>query len=45
MAQDIRTVAELKSLHQDDWNRLGLSVFAYRILKNMIFRKGRIAVD
>lgn len=42
MAQDIRTVGELKSLHQDDWNRLGLSVFAYRILKNIIFRKGRI---
>lgn len=42
MAQDIRNVGELKSLHQDDWNRIGLSVFAYRILKNVIFRKGRI---
>lgn len=42
MAQDIRTVGELKSLHQEDWNRLGISVFAYRILKNVIFRKGKI---
>lgn len=42
MSQDIRTVGELKSLHPDDWNRLGLSVYAYRILKNVIFRKGKI---
>jgi serine/threonine protein kinase len=45
MAQDVRTVGELKSLHQDDWNRLGLSVFAYRILKNVIFRKGKIVLE
>ena len=45
MAQDIRTVGELKSLHLDDWNRLGLSVFAYRILKNVIFRKGKIVME
>lgn len=45
MAQDVRTVAELKSLHQDDWARLGLSVFAHRILKNVIFRKGRINLE
>lgn len=45
MAQDVRTVAELKSLHQEDWGRLGLSVFAYRILKNVIFRKGRIMLE
>ncbi len=42
-SQDIRTVGELKIIHQDDWNRLGLSVYAYRILKNVIFRKGKIA--
>jgi WNK lysine deficient protein kinase len=41
MSQDIRTVGELKSLHQDDWDRLGLSVFSYRAIKNMIFRKGK----
>lgn len=45
MAQDVRTVAELKSLHQDDWARLGLSVFAHRILKNVIFRKGKIFLE
>ncbi|KAI4291644.1 WNK lysine deficient protein kinase [Pancytospora philotis] len=45
MAQDIRTVGELRSLHQDDWNRLGLSVFAYRILKNVIFKKGRLSFE
>lgn len=45
MAQDIQTVGELKSLHQEDWNRLGLSVFAYRILKNIIFRKGKILIE
>lgn len=45
MAQDVRTVAELKSLHTDDWGRLGLSVFAYRILKNVIFRKGKISLE
>ncbi|KAF9762559.1 Serine/threonine-protein kinase pkpA [Nosema granulosis] len=42
LSQDIRTVGELKSLHQDDWDRLGLSVFSYRAIKNMIFRKGRL---
>lgn len=45
MAQDVRTVGELKSLHQDDWARLGLSVFGYRILQNVIFQKGRIFID
>jgi WNK lysine deficient protein kinase len=42
LAQDIRTVEELKSLHQEDWDRLGLSIFSYRVLKNIIFRKGKI---
>lgn len=45
LAEDIQTVGELKSLHQDDWNRLGLSVFGYRILKNTILRKGKILID
>ncbi|KAI5168305.1 WNK lysine deficient protein kinase [Pancytospora epiphaga] len=45
LAQDVRTVGELKSLHQDDWNRLGLSVFAYRIIKNIIYKKGRISLE
>lgn len=42
LSQDVRTVGELKSLHQDDWDRLGLSVFSYRAIKNMIFRKGKM---
>ena len=42
LAQDIRTVEELKSLHQEDWDRLGLSIFSYRVMKNIIFRKGKI---
>lgn len=45
LAEDIQTVGELKSLHQDDWNRLGLSVLGHRILKNTIQRKGRIFID
>lgn len=42
LAQDIRTVEELRSLHQDDWDRLGLSVYSCRLVKNVIFRKGRM---
>jgi serine/threonine protein kinase len=45
LAEDIQTVGELKSLHQDDWNRLGLTVFGHRILKNVIQRKGKIILD
>ncbi|ELA42222.1 WNK protein kinase, partial [Vittaforma corneae ATCC 50505] len=45
LAQDIQTVGELKSLHNEDWNRLGLTVYAFRILKNVIFRKGKILID
>ncbi|ELQ76579.1 non-specific serine/threonine protein kinase [Trachipleistophora hominis] len=40
--QEIRTVGEFKSLHSKDWNKLGLSVFCYRILKNILNRKGRL---
>jgi WNK lysine deficient protein kinase len=42
LAQDIRTVGELRSLHQDDWDRLGLSAYSYRIIKNAIYKKGKI---
>jgi hypothetical protein len=45
LAQDIQTVGELKSLHNEDWNRLGLTVYAFRILKNVIFKKGKVQVD
>lgn len=45
LAEDIQTVGELKSLHNDDWNRLGLSVLGHRILKNTIQRKGKILID
>lgn len=39
--QDIRTLGELRSLHENDWNKLGLSVLAHRVLKNTITRRGR----
>lgn len=42
LAQDLRTVEELRSLHQDDWDRLGLSVYSCRVIKNVIFKKGKI---
>ncbi|KAH9412293.1 serine/threonine-protein kinase [Ordospora pajunii] len=42
LAQDIRTVEELRSLYQDDWDRLGLSVYSCRVIKNVIFKKGKI---
>lgn len=42
--QEIRTVGEFKSLHDKDWNKLGLSVFCYRVLKNILNRKGRLPV-
>ncbi|AFN82996.1 Ser/Thr protein kinase [Encephalitozoon romaleae SJ-2008] len=42
LAQDIRTVEELRSLHQDDWDRLGLSVYSCRVIKNVIYKRGRI---
>ena len=39
--QDIRTVSELRSLHEDDWNKLGLSVLTNRALKNSMTRRGK----
>lgn len=39
--QDIRTVSELRSLHEDDWNKLGLSVLTNRVLKNSMKRRGK----
>jgi len=44
VGQDVCTVAELKSMHQDDGGRLDLSVIAYRIFKNIIFREGKITL-
>ncbi|ADM11513.1 Ser/Thr protein kinase [Encephalitozoon intestinalis ATCC 50506] len=44
LAQDIRTVEELRSLHQDDWDRLGLSVYSCRVIKNVIYKKGRVVL-
>jgi WNK lysine deficient protein kinase len=45
LTQDVRTMGELKSLHQNDWDRLGLSVFSYRIIKNVVFRKGKVVCN
>nr|AGE95360.1 ser/thr protein kinase [Encephalitozoon cuniculi] len=42
LAQDVRTVSELRSLHQDDWDRLGLSVYSCRVIKNVIYKKGKV---
>lgn len=44
---DVRTVGELKLLHECDWKMLGLSVFACRVVRNAIFRRskfGRLAI-
>ncbi|KAM0677971.1 hypothetical protein BDAP_001451 [Binucleata daphniae] len=42
LKQDVRTVEELKCLTDDDLMRLELSVYGYRVLKNIINRKGKI---
>ncbi|ORX63164.1 kinase-like protein [Hesseltinella vesiculosa] len=34
--QDIMTVGDLRDLHDEDWNGIGLTVFALRALKNML---------
>ncbi|KAI8072643.1 kinase-like domain-containing protein [Gongronella butleri] len=34
--QDIMTVGDLRDLHDEDWNGIGLTVFALRSLKNML---------
>ena len=34
--QDILTVGDLRDLHENDWNSLGLTVFASRALKNSL---------
>ncbi|KAF7683687.1 Serine/threonine-protein kinase pkpA [Astathelohania contejeani] len=45
ITHDLRTLGELRSLHQDDWDRLGLSAYSYRIIKNIVERKGYIIED
>lgn len=42
LMQDVRSVGELKSLTESDWERLELSVFARRIIKNAVMRKGKM---
>lgn len=42
--QDIRTVGEMKILQQEDWEHLDLSVFAYRVIRNAVFRQGKCIV-
>ncbi|KAM0675273.1 hypothetical protein GVAV_001098 [Gurleya vavrai] len=42
LRQDIRTIGELKSLIDNDWERLELSVFAYRLIRNVVYKKGNI---
>jgi len=37
--QDIMTVGDLRELHDEDWNSLGLTVFACRLLKNTLYGK------
>ncbi|KAL0094715.1 putative serine/threonine-specific protein kinase pkpA Phycomyces blakesleeanus [Phycomyces blakesleeanus] len=34
--QDIMTVGDLRDLHDEDWTGIGLTVFAFRALKNML---------
>ncbi|KAI8992017.1 kinase-like domain-containing protein [Mycotypha africana] len=35
--QDIMTVGDLRDLHDEDWAGIGLTVFALRALKNMLY--------
>jgi len=37
--QDIMTVGDLRELHDEDWNSLGLTVLACRLLKNTLYGK------
>jgi len=37
--QDIMTVGDLRELHDEDWNNLGLTVLACRLLKNTLYGK------
>lgn len=41
--QDILTVGDLRDLHEEDWARLGLTVFASRAIKNALRGKGKPA--
>ncbi|KND03674.1 WNK protein kinase [Spizellomyces punctatus DAOM BR117] len=38
-AQDIMTVGDMRELHDEDWSSLGLTVFASRALKNVLYGK------
>lgn len=42
LKEDVRNVGELRSLTVCDWERFDMSVFAKRIIKNIVFRKGKI---
>ena len=35
-SEDIMTVGDLRNLHEEDWNRLNLTVFATRIIRNSL---------
>ncbi|KAI8826681.1 kinase-like domain-containing protein [Fimicolochytrium jonesii] len=37
--QDVMTVGDLRELHDEDWASLGLTVFASRALKNVLYGK------
>lgn len=39
--QDIRTIGELKLLHEEDWKMLELTVFSHRAIRNAIFRRSK----
>ncbi|KAF7683973.1 Serine/threonine-protein kinase pkpA [Astathelohania contejeani] len=42
ISQDIQRIGELKYLHHKDWDKLGLSVFIIRIIRNILSKKGKI---
>lgn len=42
LKEDVRNVGELRSLTVCDWERFEMSVFAKRIIKNVVFKKGKI---
>lgn len=43
--QDIMTVGDLRELLDEDWSCIGLTVFAIRALKNMLYNRGGIEHD
>ncbi|KAI9310166.1 kinase-like domain-containing protein [Dichotomocladium elegans] len=44
-SQDVMTVGDLRHLHAEDWDHLGLTVFALRAIKNLLERGTNTALS